>query len=125
MLYLVFAVAYGLMRAPVVVLTLLVYSAQNFSDGPTTSSRRWLLLATFLGLAMTLPPTVWAELLPRACVIYFASITDILQWVNLLSLGAYFVFLRAEYRRNMEVRACGQCACVRARALLVQRRVLF
>ena len=102
--YYLFVATYGLLRLPVIVLTLLIYAARTFSDGPSVAARRWLFLGTLLNLAMVLPPTVWAGVLPAACSLVFASIGDVLQWVYLASLVVYFVFLRAEYKRNMEVR---------------------
>jgi hypothetical protein len=95
---------FALLRLPVVVLTVLIYATQSFSDGPALGTRRWLMLATLLNLAMVLPPTVWASLLPSTCVIYIASVPDLLLWAYAASLGVYFMVVRAEFKRNMEVR---------------------
>ena len=97
---------YGLLHLPVVILTVLILTSHTFSDGPTASSRRWLTLATLLHLSMVLPPNVWASILPYECTLGFASVTDLLQWLYVVSLLLYFVFLRAEFKRNMEV--CGR-----------------
>ncbi len=55
-----------------------------------------------LNLALVLPPTIWSLVLPRGCYFYIGSITDLLQLLHLISVVFFFVFLRAEFQRNME-----------------------
>ena len=93
-----------LLRLPPLTLTLVIISRHSVSDGPTAASKRLLFFGTLLNTVMILPPSIWAYYIGGDCVLVIGSVVDLMQWVYVGSMVLYFVFLRAEYMRNMEVR---------------------
>ncbi len=48
---------------------------------------------------------MWQTLLPKECTFYFATWVDFLLLFDAGSLVAFFMFLRAEFKRNRETAA--------------------
>jgi len=97
-----FLCAFALQRIPVVVLSALIAFTQRTADGPSRQSRIFLLIGAIINVSFDLPVSLWSYILPDNCVFVVASWVDLLHLLFLASLVLFFMFVRSEYRRNME-----------------------
>jgi len=97
-----FLCAFALQRIPVLILASLIAFTQRTTDGPSRQSRTFLLIGAIINVSFDFPVSLWSYLLPNNCVFVVASWVDLLHLLFLASLILFFMFVRSEYRRNME-----------------------
>jgi hypothetical protein len=82
-------------------------ASPNSVDGPTSTSKAILLLASVVELLNDLPLTLWLHLLTlvpalSGCVATFFSMVDVVHVLYILAIMGYFLFIKREHDRVQE-----------------------
>ena len=110
--YWLYISAYIVQLIPVIVLTFFITFSPTVNDGPSKLARYILLIGTLFFCSVFAPTSIMTDWFVRqpceapcsaVCPFYIGSWVDFLQWVKTISLILYFLFIRSEYKRNMEV----------------------
>jgi len=90
-------------RIPVFVLTGIILLSRHAQDGPTWKTKICLFIGCLLGVADDIPTEGWAAMANLdSCALYIMSGADVILIVCILSNVFFFIFARAEFRRNKE-----------------------
>jgi len=103
----VFMTFFALQRLPVFVLVItIIVNREKHPEAPSISSRVLLSIAAMFDLVNSFPLTVWSITIcprdPCDCVFVVGSWVDIIHLLYLISNLFFFLFIRAEYKRNKE-----------------------
>lgn len=112
--YYVFVGTFCMQRLPVLLLGLLILIDERLpwygfrldstpnDDGPSRSSKIYLLLGIICCIPDLLPLSLWDSVVGHGCALYIGSIVDLLQLIYGLSPLFFFLFTRSEYFRGLE-----------------------
>lgn len=103
--FIFYLVSFGFQRLPVLVLALYIVFdfPKNSIEGPKTSSRVILLIASMLDTINNIPIPLWAVIIKdRFCTFSVLGKIDIIHMMFVVAQILFFVFLREEFIRNKE-----------------------
>ena len=112
-------------RLPVAALVAVIVRRDGNPDGPTGTAKVHLVMAAVLFLLSDLPLEMWSSLVSwhhertatthlhlEYCPLVFASWIDVVFLIYTLALLLFFLFVRLEFRRNMEETIWGTVAAI-------------